>query len=92
MDTEEDPRSHFEDFHGFDDDSSPLRDRHHRGRSTSRSKSRDCYPYPSPSVASLVGTLDVVPHQQSHRLRRWMVEGLVKDMNKSLRKSFKLKF
>ncbi|KZS10356.1 Uncharacterized protein APZ42_025183 [Daphnia magna] len=35
---------------------------------------------------------NVVSRQQSHRLRRWLVEGLAKDVVKSLRESFKLKF
>lgn len=93
MDSEEDPRfAAFEVFHGFNDDFSPRRERRHRGRSPSRSKSRDSYPSPSPSVVSPVGSLNVVARQQSHRLRQWMVEGLAKDVGKSLRESFKLKF
>ncbi|KAK4017135.1 hypothetical protein OUZ56_032087 [Daphnia magna] len=93
MDSEEDPRfAAFEYFHGFDDDSSSRRERRLLGRSLSRSKSRDSYPSPSSNVVSPVGASDVVSRQQSHRLRRWLVEGLAKDVDKSLRESFKLKF
>ncbi|KZS16057.1 Uncharacterized protein APZ42_018263 [Daphnia magna] len=93
MDSEEDPRfAAFECFHGFDDDSSSRRERRLRGRSPSRSKSRDSYPSTSSNVVSPVSASDVVSRQQSHRLRRWLVEGLAKDVGKSLRESFKLKF
>ncbi len=74
-----------DDFHGFDGDSSPRRGRRYRDRSPSRSKSRDRFLSPSPSVELPASALDVVSRQRSHRLRKWMVEGLAKDTSKSLR-------
>jgi hypothetical protein len=91
MGSDDDP--HFpEDFNGFDDDSSSRRGGRYRGRSPSRSKSRDRFLSPSPSVELAASALDVVSRQRSRRLRKWMVEGLAKDTSKSLRESFKLKF
>ncbi|EFX66231.1 hypothetical protein DAPPUDRAFT_332412 [Daphnia pulex] len=81
-----------DDFHGFDDDSSSRRGRRFRDRSPSRSKSRDRFLSPYPIVELPASALDVVSRQRSHRLRKWMVEGLAKDTSKSLRESFKLKF
>lgn len=84
MGSDDDP--HFpEDFNGFDDDSSSRRGGRYRCRSPSRSKSRDRFLSPSPSVELPASALDVVSRQRSHRLRKWMVEGLAKDTSKSLR-------